>query len=278
MHSISASPTAKLVTSHQYHLHTKHNIPTTTILSNSDSKSQIQTSTTPFVKSKTNQSTSELRTAVSNTFDDNNSSIPPHIAAQMDHDIEQELLNISTTPSPKEPFEDAADRLITDSALSQGLDLEKKIDTLLTVQRLSIKSNETISKHLQSIESRLLTIIIGVQSLYTCVCKMPKYDQLFSKIMDLFGHTLRSIESLDSKLNSISSALPPQNVLFSGISFASDSSDDLPRNVINANLATISNISRIIPPKNHSRSIPHQILPPLLLMSQPPSTSLSLTS
>ena len=161
-------------------------------------------------------------------------------AAQIERDMEEELKNLSSPSEPDNNFIEAADSLIDDSTPSRLLELENKIDVLIAVQRHCIKSQDTASSHLQSIETRLDAISQGIQSLFTSIQDTPNYNQHFSKLVDLFGHTLRSIQTLDTKISSHSNETQPSNLPSSGFSYESDSSNDAPRNVVNANLASIS--------------------------------------
>ena len=218
----------------------------------SPSTKHFDKTSTPAVSSPYPHHTSHVHDSHSPT-EINNSSVPPEVVTQIELDIEKAVLDRNITSSPNPPNKPVTP-LLTESTLSRLFDLETKFDTFIQVQELASKAYASNSKHLQDIDSRLDTIENGLQSIYTCIQDQPQYHQNFSKITKLFAHTIQSIESMEAQLTSIYDNVNTHQAHSSGISFASDSSDDLPRNVLNAKLATVSAKSK--PPRTQPSSNP----------------------
>ena len=164
--------------------------------------------------------------------------LPADLEEQMELDIAEEVEKRSLTSPSREPV---IPNTTQDDSSSRLLSIENKLDFLLTVQKLSFKSHDDTCKHLKSIETRLESVTDGIQSLFSCIRESPKYDDHFAKVVDLFGHTFATLDTIDDKLSSINTDIKTHTIHSGGVSVASDSSDDLKSmRIPNANLASIS--------------------------------------
>ena len=199
------------------------------------------------------------------------SDISSELEAQINNDIAQEILatqknNPSPSPIPNDRADDTATSAVPQSEqhiayshlIQHMFEMDQKLDALITAHKHLLKTTETITLRINDLDSQLKTNTVKTVCTYEYAKNSPQYHQHFNKIVDLFGHTLTEIETLTSKVDSLSAAKTLQNLPSSGISFASSSTTHDAANDITANMATIAVPKKPhIPPVSAPNSVPN---------------------